>query len=557
MNIFITGATGFIGKHLLPALLARLPEDAAVHVLARSPFNHDDPRVTPLTGTLEGLADHERELLSATHVFHLGGIATFGDDTDYAGVNLEPTRTLARILAKSDNLENCIFTSTIGAFDRDKGDPCTAPIGPESRPNPRSAYGASKLDAENALLESGIPCTVIRPAWVYGTGMRAASHLQVFIRMILEGSPVARLALPGRVTLIHVTDLAEALASCLDRPEAAGKQFFAGTETLPLSEIFSILAKEIHGKESFRLPFPRLGFLMRRIHHRIPLSVANLFLDYLTCVTTPFTDAFNISAPRLLRDHARELVSDNDHFAMKWLITGANSGIGYELARQLREQGAGLILADRETGNLGGFDCPVIQADLATIAGIDALASAAQGERLTCLVNNAGLGFKGAVEELSDEQITTIVDVNIVAPMLLTKRLLPQMRADGTTIVNMASSVSYNPLPGMSVYAASKSFVAHWSEALTYELGATNHVVTVSPAGTMTNFQKSSNVKVQNQGKGLLKPEYVAGRIIEAVRKKQTLVHIGLPSRVLLTVCKFLPRRLNILIWGKLFGAVR
>ena len=104
-------------------------------------------------------------------------------------------------------------------------------------------------------------------------------------------------------------------------------------------------------------------------------------------------------------------------------------------------------------------------------------------------------------------------------PLLITKSLLRQLRESRSSIVNVASSVAYAPLPFMSVYASSKAFMANWSESLTYELKETNKVITVLPSGTFTQFQKSAGVKVSSDGKGLLTPGYVAKKIETAVKK--------------------------------------
>ena len=109
----------------------------------------------------------------------------------------------------------------------------------------------------------------------------------------------------------------------------------------------------------------------------------------------------------------------------------------------------------------------------------------------------------------------------------------------------------------MSIYASSKAFLSSWSEALAYELKDTNRVITFSPSGTNTGFQKRAGVITADGGKGLLTAEYVADRIIQAVNGKKDIIILGLKTNILLFISRFLPRRINACIWGKLFGKYR
>ena len=140
---------------------------------------------------------------------------------------------------------------------------------------------------------------------------------------------------------------------------------------------------------------------------------------------------------------------------------------------------------------------------------------------------------------------------------MLTKLLLPQLKRDRASIVNVASSVAFNPLPNMSLCAASKAFVLNWSEALSYELRHTNRVLTVSLSATRTGFQKASGLPVED-GRGLQSAEYVAARIIKCLGgKKHSVVLGGAGTRALLLVSRFLPRDLNVKLWGILFERMR
>ena len=172
------------------------------------------------------------------------------------------------------------------------------------------------------------------------------------------------------------------------------------------------------------------------------------------------------------------------------------------------------------------------------------------------LINNAGVGCRGGLLEQPRERAEQTVRVNILGTLGLTHRLRRKLRRDCTTIVNVASSVAYHPLPYMSVYAASKAFILNWSLALSEELRETNRVVTFSPSGTRTNFQHASGVKGA-QGTDLLAPAEVARAILHTTHRGKKHRLLGLKSRVLVGVSRLLPIPLRLYLWRRLFAAAR
>ncbi len=558
MNIFITGGTGFIGSRLIHRLLEVLSQKDRILALVRSGALFEDPRVIPLKGSLEAIGEHAPSIREVDVIFHLGGIATFGQGEVYRQANLEPTAELIRLAASAPRLRNFVFTSTIGAFDRAKGDPCREPLAESSTPAPNSDYGRSKLACEKLLRASSLPWTIIRPTWVYGAGMRPKSHIHAFVDMVLAGSPVTRLRFPGRVSLIHVDDLCVAMVRCLDNPDVRGKSYFAATQSFSLGAIFETIHRHISGRTPRMVPVPDLGGLLRPLHHRLPLTLSNLFLDYLWADDRPFRRDFGLERPIPFETGVADVVRDHVSMAGCWIVTGANSGIGLALSRELRDQGRALVLADRRVDNLGEFPgATVVQTDLATPEGVEALAQACRGRRIACLVNNAGVGFRRSILTITEEEILLSLRVNAQAPILLVRKLLADLTRSGSTIVNIASTVAYNPLPHMALYSSTKALISNWSESLTYELRDTNHVLTFSPAGTLTNFQQEAGVRVLKEGRGLYSPEEVARRILAAVKARKTVVVMDPKSKLLLLVSRFLPRTWNIKLWGKLFESLR
>ncbi len=183
------------------------------------------------------------------------------------------------------------------------------------------------------------------------------------------------------------------------------------------------------------------------------------------------------------------------------LITGASSGLGAEFARQLAPHARSLILVARRRERLEtlkeeldrpGLTIHCHAADVADEVQIEALlaALAASGERVSLLINNAGLGDHGLFENSDWPRVEAMLDVNIKALTRLTHAVLPDLvRAGRGAILNVSSIASLLPLPKMAVYAASKAYVTSFSEALRAELRGTGVSVTaLCPGPVNTEF---------------------------------------------------------------------
>jgi NAD(P)-dependent dehydrogenase (short-subunit alcohol dehydrogenase family) len=158
------------------------------------------------------------------------------------------------------------------------------------------------------------------------------------------------------------------------------------------------------------------------------------------------------------------------------LVTGGSSGIGLAIARALGEDGYGLTLASRRAekveqaaAELGAL---AVAADVSNEEGCERLV-AAHEERfggLDVLVNSAGIGIGGRVEELSTKHFDLQLDVNLRGLFLVTKLCLPMLKTSRGWIVNLASIAGTIPTPGLSAYGASKAAVIALTRTLNAEL---------------------------------------------------------------------------------------
>ncbi len=195
--------------------------------------------------------------------------------------------------------------------------------------------------------------------------------------------------------------------------------------------------------------------------------------------------------------------------APRWnraLVTGASSGIGLEIARQLAAEGTQLVVVARDRSRLEQLAadvavvCEVLVADLndpVQLAAVEARV-ASDKHPIDLLVNNAGFGFTGQFDQLDVDKETSVVNVNIAAVLRLSHAAAGAMRGrvGKRGILNVSSVAGFIPSPGAATYAATKAFVTSLSQALHEELKPQGVAVTaLCPGYTRTEFQARANAE--------------------------------------------------------------
>ncbi|HET7355298.1 MAG TPA: SDR family NAD(P)-dependent oxidoreductase [Nocardioidaceae bacterium] len=176
------------------------------------------------------------------------------------------------------------------------------------------------------------------------------------------------------------------------------------------------------------------------------------------------------------------------------LVTGASSGIGRATAQELAGRDARLLLTGRDPGRLAEAAAPVaaetLAADLADPSDLDVLTAWALERSPEVIVHNAGLGLAGPADQVTEEELTRLFTVNVLAPMRLTAALLPSLRARRRGhLVFVGSIAGLLGVPQEAAYAATKAALHRYADSLRAEVSAEGiGVSTIAPGIVDTAF---------------------------------------------------------------------
>ncbi len=250
----------------------------------------------------------------------------------------------------------------------------------------------------------------------------------------------------------------------------------------------------------------------------------------------------------------------------KWaIVTGASSGIGAEFARQLAAAGCNVVLVARREERLAvlaqelkaahAIQARMLVLDLLNPDAAERLASNVADIQVDLLANNAGFGDYGPFAEIDSQRASRMVQLNIQSLVQLSHRFLPDMlaRKQGA-IINVASTSAFQAVPFMSLYAATKAFVLHFSEGLWAE--TRKHGVTVQalcPGFTRTEFFDKASLPA-SAAFAVTTVEEVVSHSLKALTKGKPCTVPGWANYLLTLSNRLVSRRFGVINAAKMFN---
>ncbi|WP_217241042.1 SDR family oxidoreductase [Streptomyces sp. AC555_RSS877] len=252
------------------------------------------------------------------------------------------------------------------------------------------------------------------------------------------------------------------------------------------------------------------------------------------------------------------------------VVTGASSGFGALFARRLAERGHPLVLTGRDAARLDavreevrrhtpGAVVETVVADLATESGLELLLTELKSKDVGVLVNNAGFGTYGRFAEVPAWRESTLIAVDVTAVVRLTHELLPAMRARGRgRILNVASTIAFQPAPLQAVYGGAKAFVLSFSQALAEETRGSGVTVTaLCPGPTRTGFTDALKADVSHTAiyRKLAEPGPVVDAGLRALDRGRPVIVPGLRNRAMTILGRITPPGLLIRLTARMLSA--
>lgn len=265
------------------------------------------------------------------------------------------------------------------------------------------------------------------------------------------------------------------------------------------------------------------------------------------------------------------------------LVTGASTGIGYAIAKELARRGANLIISatERSVDKLHdlsleikeiGSECHIFVEDLSKLNSGRSLYNQIKSKNLKVdlLINNAGYGRWGTYHEVEMDDYVDMIQLNITSLSELSHLFIPDMISrDGGGIINVGSVASLTPVPYSSVYAATKAYVLSLSEGLRYEYRDFNiKIMALLPGATVSNFGQVATAKSDKLRERLNKrsksatgtvfqtSHEVAVECLDGFIKDKQFIIPGKGNRRTALITKLLPRTKVLNTVGSLFKKI-
>ncbi len=234
------------------------------------------------------------------------------------------------------------------------------------------------------------------------------------------------------------------------------------------------------------------------------------------------------------------------------VITGAYGGLGKALAQTFYELGADLILIGRDKNKLQTMqesfsnDVEIFVGDVTASESVEKLSALLKNKQNQnhMLINNAAVNHTAFLSDSTTGDIEETLQVNLLAPILLTQKLLPWLKAaDKAQIINIGSSFGAIGYPGFSVYSASKFGLRGFTQALSRELSDTQISVSYLAPRAMSTEINSTAVNQMNSelGNAVDDPVDIALMVVQSIEKNHTEKFYGWPEKLFVKINALLP----------------
>ncbi|MCP4049920.1 MAG: SDR family NAD(P)-dependent oxidoreductase [bacterium] len=566
--VFITGATGFTGRHVSRLLLKEGLDGKQVRliILVRSrdrldaEFEHN-PDVVPLSGDLHDLP-YLRDALTGVHyVFHLAAETRILKGDSVWRNNYYGTLALLKSLDKK-SVKRIVFASDIrvvgrGNYDHDLLDE-------SSIPDPVTEYDRSKLKAEIAVRESGLDFTILRIPWVYGEGMGPDQYISRLVFAALEKRIFSFVNFKSRMSVITVSDLSHAFLFLASDNRAVNENYFV-TDGQPVSpgDMLRLIA-DIIGCKLHILKVPDIFiWFAEKIRCCLPVRFQILNRDVLAASNKKLSVLgfkLKLSKKEGVRELARslDLIEDNVNEGERLVsvVTGAGSGLGTVIAKELYKSGHRLLLIDEEEGVRAlaeELNADSLVIDFSSRQSLEFLVDYIQSNRyvLDWVINNESSYKGGVFNEMDFADLEVMIMNNCLAPTFISYFALNHFKKKGWgRLINISSAAAFQPLPLRSVYAATRSYLMNLS------LGLSEENLSEKRIGVFT-FIISIDNNDQHDGVVLKRNRRFVSKIMEAVRKNRVFVITGSTGKLKYLMSKVLPVKKQLKFWYRFIAKKR
>lgn len=499
----VTGAGGSLGRALIRRLAASGWSVTGLVRRERDAAALGQLGATAVLGDVREAASLTRLVAGAQVVFHLAAWMGRPAKGELArAVNVEGTRQVVQAAAAA-RARRVVLASSIAVYG-----PVREGVITEARPpwSVGDPYGDSKVQAERVARDEaerlGLELVILRPTMIYGPA--SPSWTVIPFQAVQRGLPVIIGDGNDLLDAVYVDDVASAFALAGQVPEAAGEAFNIGGTVVTWNDFMGAYAR-MAGTKPRRIPASLAWAGARAVATltRPLLGRPAVIPEMLGVMTSRAT--FPSDKARQILGYAPQVdLAEGMRRTEAWLrqagllrrpgvalVTGAASGLGQAVARQLAERGLVVYAADLEVTALAGLEPlgvrPLVL-DVTSSESLErALARLAQDEAsVDLLINAAGILRPGALETQAMPDIELQLSINALGPLRVARALAPAMRRRGFgRIINVSSTNGFLVTPFMGAYSASKFALEALSDALRLELAPWGVEVAVFEPGAM------------------------------------------------------------------------